>query len=493
MKTKMKEQKIFKKSDKNNINLNFNLNIDNHNNNYNKGNFNNEPRFFLNYTKLSLFFLFVFCCILCLFKPSTAAAKVYINIYQASIKKVRIAVPGFKNLTKYKQHSPISSKLAHIIRHDLSVIGYFHIVNPLAYLENPQTAHISAAKINYSNWTVLNAEYLINGTYKVKGDNIKIKANLISIYSQKLLFSEVLEGRLSNDRYLANKFADAVLKFLTGKKGPFTTKVFFVGEKNNVKNIFKMDFGGHRVKRITNNHSINIFPYPSPGGKKVAYISFKDGNPAVFIKNLITGHTKKLYLPGPADFVSWSPNGKKLALALTPGHYNTQIYTVNADATDLKRLTNTFGINTSPSYSPNGNRIVFVSNRGGSPQIYVMNSNGSNVHMISFNGSDYNSSPEWSPNGKKIVFTSFINGALQVSIMDPDGNNERQLTDTPYGCHHPSWTKDSRIISFDTEFGGREEIYLMDTTASGIMLLMPHMFPEMQNYYNPAWTLKSIY
>ncbi|MHB1680531.1 MAG: hypothetical protein ACYCTB_08515 [bacterium] len=487
----MREQKILKKSNKNN----FNLNIYNHNNEHNKDNFNNGLRFCLNYGRLFLFFLFTFYFVLYVFKPSTATAKVYININQASIKKVRIAVPGFKNLTKYKQHSSISLKLAHIIRHDLSVIGYFHIVNPLAYLENSQIAHISAAKINYSNWTILNAEYLINGTYEVKGDNIKIKANLISIYSQKLLFSEVLESRLSNDRYLANKFADAVLKFLTGKKGPFTTKVFFAGEKNNVKNIFKMDFGGHRVKRITNNNSINIFPYPSPDGKKVAYISFKDGNPSVFIKNLITGHAKKLYLPGPADFVSWSPNGKKIALALTPGHYNTQIYTINADGTDLKRLTNTFGINTAPSYSPNGNRIVFVSNRGGGPQIYVMNSNGSNVHMISFNGSNYNSSPEWSPNGKKIVFTSFINGAgaLQVCIMDPNGNNERQLTDTPYGCHHPSWTRDSRIISFDTEFGGREEIYLMDTDVSGIMLLMPHMFPEMQNYYNPAWTLKSIY
>ncbi len=440
---------------------------------------------------LFIFIVAMFCGIL--FKPHNASAKVYINIYQASIKKIRIAVPDFKNLTKYKQHSSLASKLAHVVRHDLSVIGYFHIVNPLSYLENPQDAHLIASKIKYSDWTVLNTEYLINGSYKVKGGHITLKANLISIYSQKLLFSEVLEGSLSKDRYLANKFADAVLKFLTGKKGPFTTKVFFVGEKNNVKNIFEMDFGGHRVKRITDNNSINIFPYPSPDGKKIAYISFKDGDPAVFIKNLITGRTTKLDLPGPADFVSWSPNGKKLALALTPGHYNTQIYTINADGKGLKRLTDTFGINTSPSFSPNGNRIVFVSNRGGGPQIYVMNSNGSDVHMISFNGSYYNTSPAWSPNGKKIVFTSFINGALQVCIINPDGSNERQLTDTPYGCHHPSWTRDSRIISFDTEFGGREEIYLMDTTASGIMLLMPHIFPEMQNYYNPAWTLKSTY
>ncbi len=432
-----------------------------------------------------LFYLFLF--------PVNSYAKIYINIYAARIKKIRVAVPNFKNISRYGQHQKIAKRAARIIRHDLSVIGYFHIVNPLSYLENSKYAPVSVKKIDFTNWSVLNAQYLINGEYKTENGIIKIKANLISIYSQKLLFTEKLEGHEKQYRYLANKFADDILKFLTGIKGPFTTKVFFVGEQDGAKNIFMMDFGGHRVKRITDNPSINIFPHPSPGGNKAAYISFKDGDPAIFIKNLNTGRTARFNLPGPADYVSWSPKGDKLAIALTPDHYNTEIYTINTNGGNLKQLTDMGGINTSPSFSPGGNRIAFVSNREGSPQIYIMNSDGSNQRRITYNNSYYNTSPAWSPNGKKIAFASFVNGALQVCIMNADGTDERQITDTPYSAQHPAWTRDSRIITFDTEIAGRQELFMIDVNESGMMRLMPRLFPEMQNYYSPEWTLKSSY
>ncbi len=393
------------------------------------------------------------------FSPTRSYAKVYININAARIEKIRVAVPDLKNISAYGQHKKIEKNAANVIRHDLSVIGYFHIVNPLSYLENAQYAHISAERIHYSNWSVLNTQYLITGEYATSNGIIKMKFNLISVFTKKLLFSEKLEGMDNQYRFLANKFADAVLKFLTGIKGPFTTRVFFVGEHDGSKNIFVMDFGGHRVKRVTNNNSINIFPYPSPHGNKVAYISFKDGYPALFIKNLRTGITVKLNLPGPADYVAWSPTGNKLAVSLTPDHINTEIYTVNVNGSDLKQLTFTDGINTSPSFSPHGRRIAFVSNMGGSPQIYVMNANGGDIHRLTYSEGGYNTSPAWSPNGKKIAFSSFINGALEICIMNTDGSDERQITDTPYSANHPAWTRDSRIIYFDTNRRQRRALF----------------------------------
>ena len=425
--------------------------------------------------------------------PENSHAKIYINIYAARIKKIRVAVPDFKNISAYGQHKKIEKNAADIIRHDLSVIGYFRVVNPLSYLENSQYAPVSPEKIDYSNWSVLNAQYLITGEYKTSNGIIKMKANLISVYTRHLLFSEKLEGMDNQYRFLANKFADDVLKFLTGVKGPFTTRVFFVGENDGSKNILVMNFGGHRVKKITNDDSINIFPSPSPHGNKVAYISFKDENPAVFINNLKSGGTKKLNLPGPADFVAWSPDGNKLAVALTPDHLNTELYSVGVNGGNIKQLTFTDGINTSASFSSSGNRIAFVSSRGGSPQIYVMNSDGSSQRRITYNKSSYNSSPAWSPDGKKIAFTSFVNGALEVCIMNTDGSDERQVTNTPYSAQHPEWTRDSRIITFDTEIGGRQELYMIDVNESGMMRFMPRIFPEMQNYYDAQWTLKSSY
>lgn len=420
-------------------------------------------------------------------------AKVYININAARIRKIRIAIPDFKNVSAYGQHKKIEKNGAETIRRDFSVIGYFHVVNPLSYIENAQFAAVNPAKIDYSDWSILNAEYLVNCEYGTSNGIITIKGNLIGVYSKKLLFSETLKGMDNQYRFLANKLADDILKFLTGKEGPFTTRVFFVGERGDVKNIYAMDFGGHRVKKITSGNSINIFPSPNPDGTKVAYISFKDGVPGVFITNLKTGGTVKLNLGGPADFVSWSPAGNKLAVALTADYYNTEIYTVDADGGNLKQLTFAGGINTSPSFSPDGNRIVFVSNRGGSPQIYMMNSDGTDQQRITFNEGNYNTSPAWSPDGKSIAFTSLVNGALQVFIMNADGSGERQVTYTPYSANHPAWTKDSRIITFDTEIEGRQELYMIDVNESGMIRLIPRIFPALQDYRNAEWTIRPSY
>lgn len=440
----------------------------------------------------TIFYLLAVAAAVAVFS-GTSRAKVYINISAARIRKIRIAVPDFKNVSAYGQHKKIEKNAAEIIRHDLSVIGYFHVVNPLSYLENAQFAPMNPGKIDYSDWSILNAEYLVNCEYATSNGFITVKGNLISVYSKKLLFSEKIKGADGQYRYLANKFADDILKFLTGKEGPFTTRVFFVGESGDSKNIYAMNFGGHRVKKITSGNSINIFPSPNPNGTKVAYISFRDGAPAVFITNLKNGGTVRLNLSGPADFVSWSPQGNKLAVALTSDYYNTEIYTVDTDGGNLKKLTSTEGINTSPSFSPDGSMIAFVSNRGGSPQIYTMNSDGTDQQRITFNEGNYNTSPAWSPDGKMIAFTSLVNGALQVFIMNSDGSGERQVTNTPYSANHPAWTRDSRILSFDTEVEGRQELYMIDVNESGMMRLLPRIFPALHDYKNAGWTINSSY
>ena len=90
-------------------------------------------------------------------------------------------MPDFKNNSTYGQHQNIAKKIARIVRRDLSVIGYFYIVNPLLYLENPQKAPVNASMVIYSNWSVLNVQYLIRGEYETSDGIIKMKANLISI------------------------------------------------------------------------------------------------------------------------------------------------------------------------------------------------------------------------------------------------------------------------------------------------------------------------
>ena len=119
----------------------------------------------------------------------------------------------------------------------------------------------------------------------------------------------------------------------------------------------------------------------------------------------------------------------------------------------LRRLTNgSRAIDVSPSYSPDGRQIAFCSDRAGSPQIYIMNSDGSNVRRISYVTSSYCTSPSWSPKGDKIAYVCRADGMFQVFVSDISGMNALQLTS--YGDNEdPDWSPDGRYIVFASTFG----------------------------------------
>jgi len=131
---------------------------------------------------------------------------------------------------------------------------------------------------------------------------------------------------------------------------------------------------------------------------------------------------------------------------------NTNIYTMDLRTRVKTRLTNDSNIDTSPCYSPDGTQITFNSDRGGTPQLYVMNADGSNPHRISFNGSNYGT-PVWSPRGDLIAFTKIQGNSFFIGVMHPDGSGERLLTES-YLDEGPTWSPNGRVIMFFRESTG---------------------------------------
>ena len=106
-------------------------------------------------------------------------------------------------------------------------------------------------------------------------------------------------------------------------------------------------------------------------------------------------------------------------------------------------------------------QIAFVSNRDGNFEIYVMGINGKNQRRLTKNrGDDW--SPSWSPDGKRIVFSSGQDGNREIYVMDADGGNQLNLTNSPQGDYSPSWSPDGERIVFSSA----REIYVMD--ADGV-------------------------
>ena len=115
----------------------------------------------------------------------------------------------------------------------------------------------------------------------------------------------------------------------------------------------------------------------------------------------------------------------------------------------LSRLTNDSGIDTSPSFSPDGQKIVFNSDRGGSPQLFIMDKKGDNIKRIS-KGKGVYGNPVWSPRGDLIAFTKLHQGKFFIGVMRTDGTGERLLTENFYQ-EAPSWSPNGRIIIFYRE------------------------------------------
>ena len=150
-------------------------------------------------------------------------------------------------------------------------------------------------------------------------------------------------------------------------------------------------------------------------------------------------------------------------------------------STDSRRLTVDPSIDTSPSFSPNGSQLVFNSDRAGTPQLYVMNADGSGVRRISFGAGRY-TTPVWSPNGDFIAFTKQGGGQFSIGIMKPDGKDERLLT-SGYHNEGPTFAPNGRVLMFFRDVGQGPSLYTIDITGRNDLKV-----PTPSYASDPAWS-----
>ncbi len=243
-----------------------------------------------------------------------------------------------------------------------------------------------------------------------------------------------------------------------------------------------MDSDGANHRFITSGSSSALTPRYSPDYSKIAYLSYSDGNPRIYVYDIASGRQHLVTESKSPTFAPrWSPDGRYILYSMAVSG-NTDIYRVSSagGGTPVK-LTSSPGIDIGGSYSPDGRRITFESDRSGSQQIYVMNADGSDQHRISFFGGRA-ATPEWSPRGDQIAFTH-IAGDLRVAVMSPNGRNMRHLTNS-WQDEAPTWSPNGRIVQFfRTERNtGKTSLWQVDLTGSHLRKLET---PE--DASDPAW------
>ena len=208
------------------------------------------------------------------------------------------------------------------------------------------------------------------------------------------------------------------------------------------------------------------------GGELDIYLMNADGSN---VKRLTTGSgIREPVVP------SWSASGRYLAYESCPED-TCRIVILSDDGIRRVRLTNQDDF--MPSWSPNGTKIAFTSSRDGDWEIYVMDVDGSNQTRLTEN-SAVDAQPVWSPDGARLAFISNRNGNADIYLMNADGGGETRLTSDPADETSPTWSPDGATIAFQSNKEGASGIYQMDADGTGVRQLVGGDHPDV----NPGWS-----
>jgi TolB protein len=415
-----------------------------------------------------------------------AHARVHIDLSSPGAAPIPVAVPAFYGATP--EAAAMGADMASVITNNFANSTPFKVIKKEAYLQT--SSQLAQNGPVFSNWRGINSDALLTGTVQmVEGGQIRVEFILFDTQSEQRLFHRRYTVDNKFWRHIAHRISDDVYKELTGEDGYFATRIVHIGETRvggkTQKKLCVMDQDGANYQCLTDGGSLVLTPRFNPNLQKIIYMSYANGMPRLYFLDMPTGRQTII---GDFEGLNSTPRfnfqGTKVAMTLTAGHEgNSEIYEMDMGSRSLKRLTYHRGIDTSPSYSPDGRKIVFNSDRGGTPSLYIMDNDGSNVKRLTYGSGRYYS-PAWSPRGDLIVFVKQLRGTFHIGVIDPEGGEERLLTDS-YMDDNPTWAPNGRVIVFSrqTPRSDTSRIYTIDLTGYNLRQL-----PTPNNASDPAWS-----
>jgi len=243
----------------------------------------------------------------------------------------------------------------------------------------------------------------------------------------------------------------------------------------------KMNADGSNVTML----HLGSNPAWGPGYTRIAF-NYTSGIPGQDIWTMNADGTGAMPVTttGRNYFPSFSPDGTKIAF-VSDRTGTRQIFSMNADGTNQTQLTNV-AENVFPSWSPDGTKIMFASNRTGNDDIFVMNTDGSNVQQLT-NDPSLDDAAVWSPDGKQIAYVNWKAGC-DLMIMKADGSNKKAIVNGRDDCESPSWSPSGNKLAFVSQLAvvGQYAIFTMNLDGSALQQITLGRYLDLI----PAWSRK---
>jgi TolB protein len=407
---------------------------------------------------------------------TTAGAQLSIEITGAGGQRIPIAVAPFAG--EGALGSGNSPGITAIVRADLERSGLFRMLEVPAI--NPPLTE--ASTVNFAEWRARLADAVVLGSVAARPDGrFEVRFKLFDTVKGADLSGVAYTLSREQVRTTAHRIADYIYEKLTGEKGVLSTRIAFVVKRGNRFELQIADADGAGEETALASLEPIISPAWSPDGRRLAYVSFENKKPVVYVHSLADGkrHVAANF-KGSNSAPTWSPDGARLAVSLSRDG-GSQIFLVNADGSGVRRLAQSSGIDTEPVFSPDGQTIYFTSDRGGSPQIYRMPAGGGEAHRVTFDGT-YNVSPRISPDGKALAYIARNSGKFQVATMDLATRQVQVLTDSDKD-ESPSFAPNGRMILLATVNAGRGVLFAVSSDGR-IKQRLPYAGGDVRE---PAW------
>jgi TolB protein len=395
-----------------------------------------------------------------------------------------VAVSGLKNLGG-DDGGQLSAQFDRTLSRDLMLSGYYTLVDPHTFIEDPQKSGYEIGQFNFDDWKSIRAEFVVKGAVQVSGGKLQLTARLFDVYGQRSMMGKTFNGEASEVPRMARRFADAVLEAVTGTKGPFDSKLAFVStRRGRFKEIFTQSIDGEDLFQVTNNPTINLFPMWDHNAAQLLYLSYKTMAPALYIANLVERRERRIDTNhGRIIGGAISPDGHQIVAAIENAGA-TNLYLLDSEGREIRGLTDTGGINVSPNFSPDGQTLAFTSDRSGTPQIYTMSLDGGAAKRVTYQG-NYNTTPAISPKGDSIAYQSRDGGRFDILQIPIGGGTPVMLTDGNGSNESASWSPDGRYIAFSSTRAGHSHIYILQVESHKIISALTE---GNGNDTNPSWS-----